>query len=94
MSILIKGVKIPKDDEGALLVFIKPDGKGEYMYTKRFYWKELKPVELSPHGRLIDADALEEESCDLVEPIAWWNYRFGYSRDKIKNAPTIIEAEE
>lgn len=72
------------------------------------YWKwgyydeydidESKPlncplVEIPPHGRLIDADALEEEPCDVVEdrfPYAV----FGHSNDQIRNAPTIIEAEE
>lgn len=50
-------------------------------------------VEIPPHGRLIDADALEEEPCDLIDDRGL-EAESGYSHDQIRNAPTIIEAEE
>ena len=55
-------------------------------------------VEVPPHGRLIDADALKEEGADIhmdyvcdgyVEDTTW-----GYSDDLLDSQPTIIEAEE
>ena len=42
-------------------------------------------VEVPPHGRLIDADALKEASKDTAFVIPWW---------LMDSAPTIIEAEE
>lgn len=53
---------------------------------------ECPILELKPHGRLIDADALEEEPCDVVEDRFQYAV-FGHSNDQIRNAPTIIERD-
>ncbi len=45
-------------------------------------------VPISPHGRLIDADALNDECVPEPTFIAEMLFR------KLNNAPTIIEAEE
>ena len=98
MSILIKGMEMPKSCNECLMSIeyacmingnIIPD-----------YWARLdRPtdchlVELPPHGRLIDADALGISYCN---PAVFndKNYGIGWNHaiDAITNAPTIIEAE-
>lgn len=57
--------------------------------TERPSWCPL--IELPPHGRLIDADALKED-----EIMRWWDgddHRIYFAGD-VDDAPTIIEAEE
>lgn len=60
-------------------------------------WHEIVPV--PAHGRLIDADALEETypllcDCSITEDgfVKWGEW--GYSREQIRNAPTTIPASE
>ena len=50
------------------------------------------------HGRLIDADSLLNQDCDVLENHSFADYIdpapiWGYSREMIENAPTIVEAE-
>lgn len=99
MSILVKGMEMPRNcdrcnvcdyEQGCCLVF----GEGERgtggKKDGRMEWCPL--VEIPPHGRLIDADALdkriEEGGCCCTEEYAEW------MGECIDNAPTIIEAEE
>ena len=57
MSILINGMKMPKDRE----IYLRIDEKGE-VYVYGSYPTELyKAVPVPPHGRLIDADELETD---------------------------------
>lgn len=79
MSIIIKGITKAQ--------FYKDTNKIPYMDVG---W-DIE--ELPPHGRLIDADALEAEPCDVVEDRGWYDV-FGYSHALIRNTPTIKEAEE
>ena len=94
MSVLIKGMEMPKNCGECLLAKLSPTGESlicNYMLS-RVSWEErpfdcpLVPV--PPHGRLIDADALEalfwDGQCYFTENI---NY-------KIKNIETIFPAEE
>lgn len=77
----------------------------ECLFTKKSYnWglttrpSDCPLVEVpTPHGRLIDADALKQEGADVhmdyvcdgyVEDTTW-----GYSDDLLDSQPTIIEAE-
>lgn len=91
MSILIKGMEMPV--EGLVTVNIHSDG---LVYVHGAYPTELhEAVSIpTPHGRLIDADA-------LIMPIerSWQDaglHGEDYRKIKrwIKNALTIIEAEE
>ena len=52
MSILIKGMEMPKKKTGAVLI-IYPDGRCAFENSE-----EYKAIPLPPHGRLIDADAI------------------------------------
>ncbi len=97
MSIIIKGVKMPKWCSACVcnsLHYCQILGRdvSGYLMTNKFP-DDCPLVELPPHGRLIDADALEEEPCDLIDDRGL-EAESGYSHEQIRNAPTIIEAEE
>lgn len=84
MAILIKGMEMPKGNS-ALNVLIYSDGR---IFTGHKKDDEYLAVEVpTPHGRLIDADALTGKA-----------YMDGklmcVEMDDIEEAPTIIEAEE
>jgi len=103
MSILIKGMKMPKTcdecdfnyDAFRCILPIKDNeffSNGNYLETDRL--PNCPLIELpAEHGRLIDADALTVSNGWVAEAE---NYRthitFIYEYD-IVNAPTIIEAE-
>ena len=98
MGIYIKGMEMPK--EGFVEILIRDDGTvqqtgqsyridGTDYYTP--YVGEMpttyKAVQVPPHGRLIDADALGSfpynmDFCDGGEADEW-----------VQNAPTIIPAD-
>ena len=94
MSIIIKGMKMPENCVDCDIVHEEENAYGEgYIHDNKGRLPECPLVEIPPHGRLIDADALEAEPCEVME-VRCWYYACGYSHDQIKNAPTIIEAEE
>lgn len=86
MSLLISGVKMPRDGEMIDLV-ITSDG------IVRAYDNENekigKAVELPKHGALIDADWLKEK---CKEPKVWWETETQMKRI-LANAPVVIPAE-
>ena len=59
MGVYIKGMKMPKDEPQLLWVY--PNGKALTVQSDVDPWKELQAVPVPPHGRLIDADALEKD---------------------------------
>lgn len=87
MSILIKGVDLPKEGED---ITLEINHKGEV----RAYSTKLKEVDTdlqatqipTPHGRLIDADVIKNELGVSDEDI--------YVSEILADAPTIIKAEE
>lgn len=82
MSILIKGMKMPKAGKRPLWVVVHPDGVVEYD-SGDYGWQTTKACEVStPHGRLIDADRAIAMSIS------------GGEMDHISSAPAIIEAEK
>ena len=102
MSILIKDIDMPKDGE-FVEVLIWSDGHvtktgdsylcedGKYYY-KPCDWEYFTAKSVPPHGRLIDADELLE----LYDDDEWEDYVVPIKvvRQNIKDAPTVIEAEE
>ena len=94
MSVLIKGMEMPKNCGECLLAKLSPTGESlicNYMLS-RVSWEE-RPfdcplVTVPDHGRLIDADELKTAfpCCTSVKT--------GCVRATINNAPTIIPAEE
>lgn len=84
MSILIKDMEMPTSP---VLFCVHPDGK--VFADLEGNWREYKAVPVPPHGRLIDADALDYFKDD--SGIAIFDF---VTRGQIYAAPTIIEAEE
>ena len=88
MSILIKGIDLPKDDNYIVLE-IEKNGTVE-AYSSTFGEVDGDPIAVQiprPHGRLGDLDILLEES--LREGA--YNYVDSW---QIAEQPTILEAEE
>lgn len=119
MSVLIKGMEMPKgcavcpycDRNWSKPKCHAKSVKGRYMSQKLFLssrrqdWCPFVEVP-TPHGRLIDADALMDGWMHLRDAIKYGNknaeqQRHSYSTmmmyeiaNEIDDAPTIIEAEE
>lgn len=92
MSILIKGMEMPKDRPQLLWVY--PNGKALIVQSDVDPWKELQAVPVPAHGRLIDADALcnRLEKAGKIKPYleSGLNTAISFAL----TAPTIIPAEE
>lgn len=93
MSILIKGMKMPKDIEPGLVIEFA-DGIDGKRYARLWHYRHggltewLEAVPVPKHGDLIDRDALMDSDGDV------WDGMWGWSGVQITNAPTIIPAEE
>lgn len=90
MSILIKGIDMPKNSKGIELVFIPKYGDAIYNESMSIGADQIIEIP-TPHGRLIDGDELlshikKDPLFSLVE-------RYGTS-GVIESRPTILEAEE
>lgn len=89
MSIIIKGVKMPKEGNYEARLNVNRDGTALLFLYGECGGHEAK--EIPPHGRLIDADEILWEmrkKNDFGELTAKSAMR------AVKYAPTIIEAEE
>ena len=105
MSVLIRGMELPHDCEECKLCVIIPVGDYETLrkcvvLNKRAEYvirrKDCPLIEVPPHGRLIDADALNNminQSYPMTDRVDVHN---GYAivQEMMKQMPTIIEAEE
>ena len=88
MSILIHGMKMPPRGKVNLLVMFD-DGIVQDNSDGQNQWRA---IEVPPHGRLIDADALNDLLINLADNeytpkvfASWLSYE--------ENAPTIIPAD-
>ena len=81
MSVIIMGMEMPK--HGDVLVVREYNGK-TYIKHEGHLGFEARLIELPPHGRLIDADAIQDYNVET----------FGQRLLIIDTAPTVIEAEE
>ena len=89
MSVLIKGMDMPK--EGGVVVIYKEDNS--FYTTKAGEGRRYPLIHVSPHGRLINADALKVKFTKTdANGINLELDR--YALKCIETAPTIIEAEE
>ena len=84
MSVLIKGLDMPKDGK-CVHLSVRSDGKPITDYTGK--WADYEVVEIPPHGRLIDADAL------MTAEFGGEPYKGSINRVLIQ-APTIIPADK
>ena len=102
MSVIIKGMKMPSSCEkcrfsgfGGLRnerVVCMFTGANAYMNEVQ-YLDDCPLIPVPPHGRLIDADALERMGYKLVRDI-YRDGRWMWEQAFLDVAPTILEAEE
>ena len=102
MTVLIKGMEMPKT---TTQLWLFPDGSVRVWKQDIDYDEWKKAIEVPPHGRLIDADALDIRR---REQQAWQDYKHNPDNEYIEGvkdglheaskqlstAMTIIEAEE
>ena len=90
MSVVIKGMKMPKNGK-YILCSIRSDGK---VITDLITGgcEEYDVIELSSHGDLIDRDVLGNE-IENERLGGYWGESWRELRQIIVDAPTIIEAE-
>ena len=93
MSVLIKGMEMPENCRECRFGY---DGKcfAEQPFHRFFVGDTHKCplIELPPHGRLIDADALLKTNNPIGKMMVFGG-EYVYSQSEIETAPTIIEAE-
>lgn len=91
MSILIKGMEMPKDIEPGLVIEFA-DGIDGKRYARLYHYQHggltewLEAISIPPHGRLIDADELVHSYYHAPS--------FPNLCKAINDAPTVIPAEE
>lgn len=92
MSFTVQGIDLPKEGEEHRIII---HHNGQAIIDKRTYYEEAQAVQLpKKHGRLIDADAsLEELRAMKVEGETFMT-AVEFAKITIKDAPTILEAEE
>ena len=83
MSIILKGINLPKDGE-MHRINIYDNGNTYITTSNRWYETEMKDIEAiqipTPHGRLVDVDEI---------------FTYGHWEEQaVSEAPTILEAEE
>ena len=107
MSILIKGMEMPKvAGRMEAVITILKDGTAQIAISPADdgigYWKEYPLIFVPPHGRLIDADALDDVFTELrwdSEGLVHWGDRNEWClsgnevEELFNNAPTVIPAE-
>lgn len=102
MSIYIHGIDMPTKQ---LLAVINPDGLVEILNSDNILIEEFQATQVPPHGRLIDADALEElvikqkyacAGASAHGSISELHKSWGLHDAElmVEAAPTIIPAEE
>ena len=103
MSILIKGMEMPKccDDCWALDEYgdyprcrITEEQRGYNFRIREQRMEHCPLIEVpTPHGRLIDADALKVER-PIMDGSITVGVSYAITRKEIDEAPTVIEAEK
>ena len=93
MSILIKGMEMPKDGCHHMIC-IYADG------TVSTGGRVYMAVPVPPHGRLIDADAFFKDICNSIENMTKLgvgvdaDFLWAKLNDALDNAPTVIPADK
>lgn len=84
MSILVQGMNMPEEP---VAIIICPDSK---VFRVSYPEQIAEAVPIPPHGRLIDADALEKQvKHDAIRSDVFMKFMCRY----LENAPTIIPAD-
>lgn len=75
MSIIIKGMAMPQGNAECVEIYIYGDGTVFARQKKAVNGRKIngvEAVELPPHGRLIDADALRHDLKDSIDECQNW----------------------
>ena len=86
MSLILKGIDMPKETDGLSITFHSQDG-----VTETHILDATQAIQISkPHGRVIDGG-------ELNKSVHTWNPAYTYGRSAftraIDNAPTILAEE-
>jgi hypothetical protein len=91
-DVLIKDMEIPKDYK-YVDVRIFRDGTATISSAEEPFYKKMDVIELPPHGKLIDADAMNEKYGDWYTEEGTEEGFIGTLKYLIAEQPIIIEAE-
>ena len=95
MSVIVKGMKMPKDKP--IRIVLNPNG--QLFVDHGVHFTEYEAVELPPHGRMGDLDKLEQMFVDIDNaPYSGFDgsepfYSAEDAAQIIRLSPTIIEEE-
>ena len=93
MGIYIKSMEMPMNEP--MLVKINPDGS--VSTTAKNNYRKYEAIPVPDHGRLIDADALEQDAQKRLLICNKYNDQFQKPYEVMRAialAPTVIPAEE
>ena len=96
MSILIRGMEMPKDIEPGLVIEFA-DGIDGKRYARLYHYRHggltewLEAVPVPPHGRLIDGDAF---LAIINDSTVLSDFLKCIINPLIRGEPTVIDAEE
>lgn len=97
MSLILKGIDMPKDGE-MHRINIYDNGNTYIITSNRLYETERKDIEAiqipTPHGRLIDGDELKKRLYGYERWTGIDEAPYEYAEKEVYDAPTILEAEE
>lgn len=89
MSLIIKGIDLPKEKVETIEVIFRCEEDGS-LYSIRELLEPTEAIQIPKgHGRLIDANKLWE---DMLEGMDFAGYQ-SWVMDVIEFAPTILESE-
>lgn len=90
MSVIIKDLEMPKEP-GVYCLDLYVD---EICQVQNLEGATFEAIEIPPHGRLIDADALIiGKSQEFIHKSMVFGGQYVFSESAILNAPTVIEAD-
>ena len=96
-GVYIKGIKLPTIHEGQMIIRIEPSGIADVQWSGMVGGDYTKAVEVPKHGRLIDADEFDASVLRAGLSYALTRRKLRYTpgevRQKIADAPTVIEAD-
>ena len=111
MGVYIKGMEMPKSCYACDFSFPSTDSEGDVHTICTALQEEILPlllerqedcplIEVPPHGRLIDADALEDK-CHRLSQYEWnkltgttWGYAYATFESEVEDAQTVIPADK
>lgn len=95
MSIILKGIDLPKASNDDILIILQSNGEARCNQQGKSE-KTIEAIQIpTPHGRLIDGDELIEAHYKYCyEHHGEADIFYMWSKDLMDDAPTILEAEE